>query len=73
MQLILLLTLKVCNYNPIINIRPASSETLVDDLRLVQKYSDAALARQGIKGKQLQLLIVILPDANNIYSMHQLE
>ncbi|KAG1334118.1 putative protein argonaute MEL1 [Cocos nucifera] len=57
----------VCNRNPIIDIRAAHSGTLFDALRDVQKYSDAALAHQGMKGKQLQLLIVILPDANNIY------
>ncbi|XP_038974733.1 protein argonaute MEL1-like isoform X2 [Phoenix dactylifera] len=57
----------VCNRDPIIDIRAAPSETLVDALRDVRKYSDATLTRQGITGKQLQLLIVILPDDNKIY------
>ncbi|XP_072988891.1 protein argonaute MEL1-like [Typha latifolia] len=57
----------VFNPKPCIDIQVARPDSVESALREVQNKSMEGLARQGITGRELQLLIVILPDASGFY------
>ncbi|XP_031281738.1 protein argonaute 5-like isoform X1 [Pistacia vera] len=55
------------NPNPVIPIHSASPNQIEKALRNIHGHSTAEIARSWQQGKQLQLLIIILPDATGSY------
>ncbi|XP_044983960.1 protein argonaute 12-like [Hordeum vulgare subsp. vulgare] len=56
------------NVDPCVNITQARRQDTVESaIRNIYGHSAQVLAEQGIKGKQLELLIIILPDVSGSY------
>ncbi|XP_010247717.1 PREDICTED: protein argonaute 5-like isoform X2 [Nelumbo nucifera] len=55
------------NPNPLLNMFSARPDQIERTLREVLNRSEKALTSKGVKGKQLQLLIIILPDVGGLY------
>ncbi|KAE8791379.1 hypothetical protein D1007_34207 [Hordeum vulgare] len=56
------------NMDPCVNITQARRQDTVESaIRNIYGHSAQVLAEQGIKGKQLELLIIILPDVSGSY------
>jgi eukaryotic translation initiation factor 2C len=56
------------NMKPCVDITQPSRQDSVDTaIRNIHRHSAQVLAQQGLVGKQLELLIVILPDNNVPY------
>ncbi|KAJ0982367.1 hypothetical protein J5N97_010622 [Dioscorea zingiberensis] len=53
--------------DPLINIRPDRSDRIDAALKNIHSQSTKAIARNKGRGKQLQMLIVVLPDVNGFY------
>ncbi|KAE8779912.1 Protein argonaute 12 [Hordeum vulgare] len=59
---------KEMNMDPCVNITQAHRQDTVESaIRNIYGHSAQVLAEQGIKGKQLELLIIILPDVSGSY------
>ncbi|KAJ0083545.1 hypothetical protein Patl1_30531 [Pistacia atlantica] len=57
------------NPNPVIRIHSASPNQIEKALGDIHRQSTAEIARRGQQGKQLQLLVIILPDVTGSYGM----
>jgi eukaryotic translation initiation factor 2C len=55
---------------PCVNIMQARRQDTVESaIRNIHGHSAQVLAEKGLKGKQLELLIIILPDISGSYGM----
>jgi eukaryotic translation initiation factor 2C len=58
------------NMKPCVDItQPSRQDSVESAIRNIHRHSAQVLAQQGLAGKQLELLIIILPDISGSYGM----
>jgi eukaryotic translation initiation factor 2C len=58
------------NMKPCVDItQPSRQDSVESAIRTIHRHSAQVLAQQGLAGKQLDLLIIILPDISGSYGM----
>jgi eukaryotic translation initiation factor 2C len=58
------------NMKPCVDItQPSRQDSVESAIRNIHRHSAQVLAQQGLAGKQLDLLIIILPDISGSYGM----